>query len=453
MTVVYFIVVLGVLVFFHELGHFLMAKKAGIRVEKFSLGFGPKLFSFTKGETIYLVSLLPLGGYVKLTGQDEDEENMKDDPRAYISKTIGQRLQVVFAGPIMNIILALFLMPLVFMIGRSIPAYLVEPPVVIGVQADSAASHEDFRKGDRILSIGKKTMETWEEVIDFILLHPGSEEVFKIDRAQKILEKRVTLGVGDENKAGFLGVEPQLFVGNEAVIDILKPGGPAEEAGFRAGDKVIKIGDEDIETWSEMSQRVSQSEGKTLVFVVLRQEVKRKIQVTPQYDKDLKKWLIGIQKDSEKMGGEKVLRKYGFFQALQKGWQELYRLTKLTFSVLGRLVTLQLSYKTLGGPIRIAQASASAAQSGFSHLLFFMAFLSLQLGVLNLLPIPVLDGGHVIFLFWEKVMKKPLHKTVKNVMDHTGLALLLFLMLLVTLNDIDSVWGFRDLLDKVKSIF
>ena len=346
MTIVYFVIVLGVLVFIHEFGHFLMAKKAGIRVEKFSLGFGPKIVGYTKGDTEYCISLIPLGGYVKLTGQDEDDEGAREDPRAYLSKTIGQRLQVVLAGPFMNVFLAFVLMPVAFMIGRTVPAYLIETPVILGVQQESPAAATGLRKGDTILSINKESVSDWEDVMDFILLHPEEETTLKIQRGKNVLSKDIKVGVDEESKTGFLGIEPYLFVGNKAVIDKVQPGGVAAQAGFKSGDRVLKIDGRRINTWTEMSKKVIASDGQTLRFLISRQGKTRKLTVTPQYNKEHQKWLIGVQKDLEKMSQDKVVKRYGFFPAIKEGFQETIRLGGLTFSVLGRLVTLKLSYKT-----------------------------------------------------------------------------------------------------------
>ncbi|MBI1908744.1 MAG: RIP metalloprotease RseP [Deltaproteobacteria bacterium] len=452
MTIVYFIISLGLLVFIHEFGHFLVAKLSGIRVEKFSLGFGPKLISFRKGETEYLLSLLPLGGYVKLTGEDPDspEASAAD---SYSQKSIAQRLRVVVAGPFMNLLLALFFMPLVFMIGKMEPIYLDQKPVVLGVLADSAAAKAGLQKGDEFLRVNGRGYSRWRDLLDYILLHPEEEVVVDIQRAGGTVQKKIVIESHPSNRSGFLGVEPGQFVGNDPVVDEVSPDSPAAEAGFRKGDRVLSINGKSVMTWTEMSQIVSASEGRPLAVVVGRSEGPKDLSLTPFQDQASRKWLMGVRKEASASSETMVLKKYPMGQAVVKGMEENWKLTKLTFGVLYRLVSLKLSYKALGGPIRIAQGAAMAAESGVAYFLYFIAFLSLQLAVLNILPIPVLDGGHVLYLFLEKVRRRPVSMRVRSIADQTGMGLLLLLMFFVTFNDIDAVWGLKSLFEKVRGIF
>lgn len=455
MTIIYFIIALGLLVFIHEFGHFIVAKKQGIGVEKFSLGFGPKLFGFQKGETTYLVSVLPLGGYVKLHGEDPDSPEAKDrkDKRSYSGRPIHQRAWVVFAGPFMNLLLALFLMPVVFMLGRFEPIFFDEKPVVIGVKKDSPAAEVGLKKGDEILGINSTETRTWKEFLDYVLLHGKEKVEVRLRRGETVLAKRLKIGESAETHAGTIGIEPSYFIGNEAIIDEISSGSPAQAGGIRSGDLVLKINQVPVESWTEMSEKVGESSGKKLAVTVRRGEKILTVWVVPRYDEGMKKWLMGVRKEYGKRGEGFVLKKYRFGEALIQGTDENIKLAGLTFSVLGRLVTFRLSYKTLGGPIRIAQASAMAAKSGLSDFLYFLAFLSLQLGLLNLLPIPALDGGHLLFFGIEGVSRRPPSARVRGIIEQVGFGLLIFLMLLVTLNDVDSVWGFRQILEKVQGFF
>ncbi|MDO8461628.1 MAG: RIP metalloprotease RseP [Deltaproteobacteria bacterium] len=452
MTIIYFVVALGLLVFVHEFGHFLVAKLSGIRVEKFSLGFGPKLIGFRRGETDYRLSLLPLGGYVKLSGEDPDSPEA-DQPNSYSHKSIFQRLGVVVAGPFMNLLLAFVFMAVVFFIGKMEPAYLDQKPVVLGVAHDSPAASAGLEKGDEILQINGQSYTTWRNLIDQILLHPGDSFDLVIRRGDQLLEKKVALSTHQATGSGFLGIEPGLFIGNDPVVDEVVPEGPAAQAGLVQGDRVISVSGAPIETWTEMSEKISASEGKPIALSLKRGEMVQEKVVSAQYDKEGKRWFIGIRKDSEKTGAPQVLKKYPLGQAIKMGALENLKLTDITFGVLGRLVTFQLSYKALGGPIRIAQGAAMAAESGISYFLYFVAFLSLQLGILNILPIPVLDGGHVVYLLAEKIIRRPVSMRVRAIADQTGMVLLILLMVLVTFNDINSVWGVSHLFEKMKSIF
>ncbi len=455
MTIIYFVIALGLLVFIHEFGHFIVAKKQGIGVETFSIGFGPKLFGFTRGETKYVVSLLPFGGYVKLHGEDPDAPESKDenDKKAYSRRPIWQRVLVVFAGPGMNLLLALLIMPVVFMIGRMEPIFLDQPPVVVGVRHDSAAAKAGIQKGDEILSADGTSMKDWKDFLDFILIHGKQAVELKIKRADEYLTKSVTIEESPDTHSGMMGIEPSYFIGNEAVVDEVTPGSPASEGGLKGGDEILKIDQMPVESWTDMSEQVGASGGKKLAISIRRGGEMLTVFVVPRYDEGMKKWLMGVKKDGEKRSGAFSLKKYGFKEALIRGTEENLKLAKLTLSVLGRLVTFKLSYKTLGGPIRIAQASAIAAKSGLADFLYFLAFLSMQLGVLNLLPMPVLDGGHLLFFSIEGLTRRPVSMRVRQIMEQVGFFVLISLMLLVTLNDVESVWGVHQIFDKIKHLF
>jgi len=455
MTIVYFVIALGVLVFIHEFGHFIFAKAQGIGVEKFSLGFGPKIFGFRKGETEYLFSALPFGGYVKLMGEDPNDPEAGNVPpeKSYSKRPIWQRVKVVFAGPGMNLVLALALMPIVFMVGRMEPVYLDQKPVIVGVRKDSAAEKLGLKKGDEILGIGDAQPATWKDAIDYILLNSNKEVDILFKRGADTIQKKVTIATSQDTHAGTLGIEPGYFIGNEAVVDGVVPGGPADKAGIKPGDEVLKIGGVPIETWTDMSDEVGKSEGKKIDVVIRRAGDQTTAAVTPQFDEGMKKWLLGIRKDAESHQENFIRKKYSPLDAVIKGTQENVKLAGLTLSVLGRLVTFKLSYKALGGPIRIAQASAMAAKSGLADFLYFLAFLSIQLGVLNLLPMPVLDGGHLFFFAIEGIQGRPLSTKVRQIFEQVGFFLLISLMLLVTLNDLQSIFGIGQFFEKIKHLF
>ncbi len=450
MTILYFIIALGVLIFIHELGHFIIAKRAGVYVEVFSLGFGPRILGFRKGETLYQVSLLPLGGYVKMKGEDPSSEEAAD-PRSFSQKSLKARFAVVFAGPLMNLLLALLIMPVVFMMGRPVPAYLDKAPVVQGVLVDSPAEKLGLQSGDKILTVAGEETSTWSDLMRAVLLRPDSEVVVEWDRQGKLVAETVRIRTRGKANTAYLGVEPPHLAAESTRIDDVTPNGPAASASLQAGDEVVAINNEPISSWSKMSERVQDSKGEALTVEVKRGGETVVVTLKPEFNEGMERYLLGIQKSAGI--GESVIRKYPFGEAIIEGTKENLRLVGLTFRVVGRLITFQLSYKSLGGPIRIAQASASAAQSGVAAFLFFMAFLSVQLGILNLLPIPVLDGGHLFFMGIEAIRRKPVSQRVQGIAIQVGLFVLLFLMLIVTVNDIDMVWGFREMFDKVRSIF
>lgn len=457
-----FVVALGILVLVHEWGHFIVARKSGIRVEKFSIGFGPKLLGFTRGGTEYRVALLPLGGYVKLYGEDPMAEAEGDEakakaiaasPDAFSSKPISRRLPTVFAGPFMNLLLSFLIMPVVFMVGRMTPAILDEKPVILGIMKDSPASQADLAKGDRILSMDGKKMDSWSDVINWVILHPDSPTHLVLERngEQRAVNMHLTTSPFIKEQAGYAGFEPHFFWGNEAIVGGILPGKPADKAGIKVGDQIISIDNQVIDSWTEMTNKIEKLEGKEVAVALQRGDETVSTTVKPVYDEDSKAWRVGISKYTSP--NTFVKKRYAFGEAIQRGFSESWKLLKLTFEVIGRLFTFNLSYKSLGGPIQIAKASGDAAKAGFGEFLYFMAFLSMQLGVLNLLPIPVLDGGHVLFMTIEAIRRKPLSLQVRNTLTYMGLILLLTLMVVVTFNDIDRIWGFSDMFGKVKGIF
>ncbi|MFH0798962.1 MAG: RIP metalloprotease RseP [Pseudomonadota bacterium] len=447
MTIIYFIIALGLLIFVHELGHFIFAKRAGIYVEAFSLGFGPRLFGIKRGETDYRISLLPLGGYVKMRGEDASDE-AAGDPRSFAAKSVWARVKVIIFGPLMNLFLCLVFMPIVFMIGRSEPVFLHETPALMGVRVGSPAAGAGFEKGDLIVSVDGKSAKSWEDVLNRVLLGPGSKLKIETMRGGERIERSVTVGEMPELKGGYVGFEPMLFMGNEATIDGIRSQGPAAAAGLKAGDKVVSFAGEPVADWIDLSARVDANRGATAPIVVMRDGGTQSFQVTPVHSEEYGRWLIGISKD-RRSGVPMFVVRYGFINSIVMGTKENVKLAGLTMDVLRRLVTGKLSYKVLGGPIIIAKTSAAAAASGLSDFLYFLAFLSLQLSILNFLPIPVLDGGHLVFLGFEALFKHPLSVRIRSVADQVGFVVLISLMLLVTYNDIQNVWGIKEILKKI----
>lgn len=462
MTILYFLIALGILVLAHEWGHFIIARRSGIRVEQFSIGFGPKIAGFKKGETEYRISLLPLGGYVKLFGEDpvaeaggdaEKARAIAQSPDAFSSRPLRYRLATVFAGPVMNIVLCLLFLPAVFMIGRQIPAILEKEAVVLGVMPDSPASAAGFRKDDRIMRIGDEGMKTWSDVMNWIIVHPEAQTKVLVERRGERLELPVTLQGGPSSKhgAGYLGIEPNFFWGNDPVVGFVTANAPAHAAGLKEGDRIVSIDDKPVSTWTEMTDLVRGSFGKPLKIVYERGGEMKPAELIPVYNSQVQGYVIGITKYVDP--GSFILKRYPFARAFREGMKEAWKLFKMTSDVLGRLFTFRLSYKSLGGPIQIAQASGMAAQSGLGEFIYFLAFLSLQLGVLNLLPIPVLDGGHVFFMVVEGIRRKPVSLKVRHTATMIGFAFLMTLMLLITFNDIDRIWGVSEMWGKMRGLF
>jgi regulator of sigma E protease len=424
-TVVSFIIVLGILVTVHELGHFLVAKAIGLGVERFSIGFPPKMFGFMIGETEYCVSWIPLGGYVKLKGEDPDEEAQKDvdNPKHFMSRPPHQRAAVTIAGPLMNLALAFLLMPMVFVMGTTIPTILDKPPVVGWIQPDSPADRAYINKGDRILNFDGEPVPTWGKLDRKIASAAGKVDIV-LDGPGGIRTVSLDIGVKDEMD---LGIYPQM----DPVIGTLVPGFPAQKAGIHEGDRILALGGVPVSHFKEVARIIRASAGKSITFSIERDGGQRNIPVIPELDENTGYGRVGI---TSRM--ETTVQRFGIIEALKMGTAKNLELLGLTFSFIWDLVTLNSSIKNLGGPIMIFQVTGQAAKAGFAIFIEFMAFLSLQLGVLNLLPIPVLDGGQLVFLTIEGVKRKPLDLRTREMAQRVGLFLLLFLILVISYNDI-----------------
>lgn len=447
MTFVYFLIVLGILIFVHEFGHFIVAKRNGVKVDTFSLGFGPRLIGVRRGDTDYRISLIPFGGYVKMLGEDPSERNA-DDPRSFASKSVWARAKIIVMGSLSNIILCALILPVVFMIGRNEPMFLSEAPVLSGVMGDSPAEKAGMKAGDRIISLGGKKVSTWEDVLTPIMIGANSVMRIAFERDGRENETTIALGELPEVGGGYAGFEPILFLDSEAKIESVKKDGPAEKAGIKPGDMVRIFAGKKVASWIDLSERINKTGGAESDIVLVRDGQEIAAKVLSVYDKEHERWVIGILSDRRSGLPMKFVR-LGFIAAVKKGFHEDARLALMTLTVFKKLVKLELSYKTLSGPIVIAKYSAVAAAMGLSDFLYFMAFVSIQLGILNLLPIPVLDGGQLVFLGLEAVFRRPVGVRVQEITAQAGFVLIILFMLLVTYNDIDRVWGVGRIIKKI----
>jgi regulator of sigma E protease len=346
-TIIATIVVLGILVFVHELGHFLLAKLFKVRVDAFSLGFPPKLLSKKIGETEYRLSVIPLGGYVKLFGENPDEEVPPEErPRAFSYQPLWHRSLIVLAGPGFNLLFCVLALFLLF---------------------------------------------------------------------------------------SFTGI-PYVTT----TIGSVKPDSPAAQAGLQPGDKVLEVSGQEVERWDELSAYIREHDARPVTLTIQRQDQVLQVNITPErmeatniFGQKVSAVLIGVS-SSEELEVERV----GIFQAAGMGAVYTYRIVVLTVVSIYKLITQEIPVTTLGGPILIAQVAGKQAELGVSYLLHFMAILSVNLALLNLLPIPILDGGHMIFILWEAVRGKPMHVKHREMAQAIGLMLILALMLLVFYQDI-----------------
>ncbi len=422
MTIIYFLIVLGILVFVHEFGHFIMAKMAGVRVEKFSLGMGPKLIGYKKGDTEYLISALPLGGYVKMAGENPDEEptGAADE---FQSKTVWQRVKIAATGPLTNIVLAFIVMPVVFMTGVPVEG----PAKVHYVEKNSPAERAGFRAGDIIEEINGRRINDWTKAFSLIAVNPDTDLNVIIERQGGKETLTLRPKAATELKIGVSGLVPDQFV------EIIKvtPKYPAEQAGLASQDRILAVDGVTVYHFEQFVQLVNVSKGKPIRLSVERKGKRIEKMTTPI--KRGEKYVIGVE---IQMIVSRVVKKYGLFESMKRGAEKTLEMVDLTFITLKKLLTFSLSIKTLGGPVMIAQLSGQAAAMGLSAFLGLLAMVSISLGILNLLPIPILDGGMILFLVIEAIRKKPLSRRTMEIAQSIGAAVLITLIAVVSYNDV-----------------
>ncbi len=432
------IIGLGILVFIHELGHFAVAKGLGVGVLKFSLGFGKKLIGQKRGETEYQIALIPLGGYVKLLGESPDEEVPDSErSRSFTEQSVIKRTAIVGAGPVMNLVLALFVLPAVFMIGVQQPRYLSSEPVVGWVEPTSPAAEGGFLPGDRLVSINKTPLANWESLAAKVLTSPNEQLTIAFERDGRPMSTEVLSQADPETGAGYIGIEPAI---PKMVIREVMENSPAQQAGIQQGDIIVSIDGAPHQSYLEMLKLIKESHGRRLSCEIRRGEETRSVDITPIYNPEKDKSEVGVSFVPGFPDIEFVKRRLGFFGAIERGTREVWRLTGLTFSVIGKLLTGRFSIRHVGGPITIVRFAGQAAQSGFVPWLQFLAFLSLNLAILNVLPIPILDGGHLAFLLIESVIGRPISPKKQEMAFKIGLVILIALMVVVSYNDVVRVF-------------
>ncbi|MEK7828598.1 MAG: RIP metalloprotease RseP, partial [Deltaproteobacteria bacterium] len=418
----------GILVFIHELGHFIMAKLSGVGVLKFSLGFGPKIIGIKRGETEYLISALPLGGYVKMVGESTDEEvKPEENEKSFANKPISKKAAIVVAGPIMNLVLAFVLLPLIYLIGIQIPAYLDKEPIIGYVVKGEIADKAGLKKGDIILSIDDESIKNWEGLNTAIISNPNRSLKLKIKRDEGLKEILFTPEASSRTGGGIAGFLPPV----SPAVGGLNKGLPADKAGLKIGDTILSVNGVKIDHWIELQQAIQNNKAEEKLLLIKRGSETFTVGIKPELNEDIKAYVIGISPLQET-----ITRRYGPVGAVIEGTKKMGELTIMTFVIIKKLFVGEISIKTLGGPLMIAQVAGQAAESGLTALLSLMAFLSLQLGILNLLPIPVLDGGFIVFFGIEALRGKPLSEKVMTIVQNIGIGLLVLLMVFVTYNDV-----------------
>jgi regulator of sigma E protease len=440
-----FVVVLGVLIVVHELGHFIMARLAGVGVERFSVGFGPVLWRFRGKETEYCVSAIPMGGYVKMMGDDENPleggKGATIDPRkAFNAKPLAARFLIVFAGPAMNFVLAVVIAALMFMlVGRP-----VAPAQVGRVVEGGPAAQAGLQTGDRIISIDGAAVPYWEDVARVVqaagpralkVVVKGTSGERTVDLTPTQTKRRDLFG--DEQNVWELGASPYI----PATIGDTVSGDPADQAGLKSGDTVTALEGQPVMSWDDLAEKIHQRAGQPTRLEVKRGSETLPITVTPKKGKipgpdgkEVEAGLVGIRP-----GGTTLMVRSNPLTATWEGVVWAGDVTAKTAIGLYKWASRQIPSNSIGGPIQIATMAGEQARQGISSLALFTAVISVNLFLLNLLPVPMLDGGHLLFFACEAVLGRPLSVRKREVAQQVGFALLMLLMVFAFYNDFKRI--------------
>ena len=426
-TLLAFLFVLGVLIFVHELGHFMAARRVGVKVLTFSLGFGPKLLKVQRGDTEYCISAIPLGGYVKMAGESP-EDPRSGAPDEFMSKTKWERFQILIMGPVMNILLAVVVLAIVLAQGAEVPAFEDQSPLVGAVERGSVAERAGLQKGDRLLTVDGSDVPTWRDVDMAIAMNANRDITITFDRGGRTQSVTVRPTPQGNYEMGDIGVLPDVSPNVRSVVS----GDPADRAGIKPGDVVVAVDGERMIFARHLAEAISRNGGRQIELLIRRDNTELKIPVTPEQRGD--KGLIGVS-----ISEETRTFKPGPLEAVRLSVEQNIKSSGLIFRTLGGLFTGATSVRQLQGPVGIAQLSGESAQAGWVALLSLMAVISLNLGLLNLMPVPVLDGGHILIMALEGVARRDFSMQVKEKMLLAGFVVLMVLMVTVIYNDLTRV--------------
>jgi regulator of sigma E protease len=425
-------VVLGVVVLVHEWGHFVAAKLFGVRVVVFSFGYGTRIFGWKRGDTDYRVSALPLGGYVRLAGDNPIEER-HGTPDEFLSRPRWQRVLIYCAGPFMNLVLALVVATSIFVFwGMPVPVFMTQPATVAFVAPHSVAESAGLKAGDRITKLASLENPTWEKVYTFLeKAQPGSTIPLEVERAGQRVS--LTTKVVDGNNAEDIVGDPPL----PTVFSEISAGMPAYRAGMRANDKVISVNDQPIVTWPQLVEIIKGSGGNLLRFTVERDGKEMQFDIHPtlgQNELTQTVYMIGALPTNPV-----TYRRLSTIQAFHEGGSATLGMVSMVVGVVKELLTGKVSVRQLQSVVGIARESGQAARRGFVDFMWWLAVISVNLGVLNLLPIPILDGGHILLLGIEGAMRRDISLAVKERIVQVGVVFLLVIFAIVMYNDVARV--------------
>ncbi|MFC0309153.1 sigma E protease regulator RseP [Gallibacterium trehalosifermentans] len=437
-TVISFIVVIAVLVFVHEFGHFWVARKCGVAVQRFSIGFGKVLWRKTdKHGTEFVVSLIPLGGYVKMLDERNEEVAPELIAKSFNRQPVFSRILIYAAGPLANFLFALVAFWLVYLIG--IPTL---KPIIAELRQDSLAAQAQLPTNYRITAIDNEPIHNWEEVNLVLAAKMGDGKVkisLQDDNSDHLIHRTIDLSAwkfDPSNETAFtaLGIEPKRAK-VENVIAKVAENSPAAKSGLQIGDKILAVNGEKL-SWTAFVQKIQGSANQPLQLRIERQGITKNIELTPQLNEKGKAY-VGLVPAVQGLSATDIeIQRYGLLSALSHSWQMVGQLSWATIKIVGKLFTGEVSLSSLGGPISIAQGAGVSSENGLTYFLRFMALISVNLGIMNLFPLPVLDGGQLVFLLIEGITRKPVPEKIQNIAYRIGIALLLWLTVFVLFNDI-----------------
>jgi regulator of sigma E protease len=424
-------VVLGFMILIHEFGHYAVAKLLGVRVEVFSIGFGKRLLGFRRGDTDYRISAIPLGGYVKMSGENPMDERT-GDPAEFMSHSRWHRFLIAIAGPSMNILLAIFLLTTVYMVHFEYPVFRDQPAVIRGVKHDSPAAQAGLRPGDRIVKVDGIENPTWEQLQPRVWLSPNQPLTVTIQRGDQTFQKTIVPQAVTSSEVGSAGWFPE----EPVIVDQIEPNTPAAKAGIKEGDRIVALDGQPLLSIEAMIDRLQQTKDKPVDLTVIRGNQNLNFHLSPVLakteDPKEQRYRLGFLNKSEMK-----VTKLPFTQALSLSLEQNKKYSLLILELAKKIVQRKVSLRAVSGPIGIAQdAGYAARQKGWTPLLELTAGISLNLGIFNLLPIPILDGGVILFLFIEGLMRRDVSLRIKERVYQAAFVFLVLFAVMVIYNDL-----------------
>jgi regulator of sigma E protease len=419
------VAVLGFMILIHEFGHYAVAKWLGVRVEVFSIGFGKRLIGFRRGETDYRIAAIPLGGYVKMSGENPMDQR-SDDPREFMNHSRWHRFLIAIAGPTMNIMLAIVLLTTIYMVHYEYPAVFDEAPVIGWVLKDTAAAKAGLQIGDRITRVEDVQNPTWEQVQLKEALNPGQPLDVEVERNGQRLEKTVVPEASGVDQIGYAGWAPK--EGTVTITDLVEKM-PAEKAGLKEGDQILALDGKPVPALAAMVESLEVTKDKPITLTVVRDGQQKEFTVQPVLAE--KRYRIGIGSMQMKV------KTLPFGEALSLSLHENRQNALLILELVKKMAQRKISMRSIEGPIRIGQAAGEAARrKGWTPLMGLTAAISLNLGIFNLLPIPILDGGVIMFLFLEGLMRRDISMNIKERVYQAAFVFLVLFAVMVIYNDL-----------------